>query len=501
MMARAFVAFERDPRVVIFASGVSDSLETNPTAFARERELLQRTRAEHPDALLVYFGTCSVYDPDRRDTPYVRHKLEMESFLEASPGPWLVLRLPLALGHGHRGHTLGRFLYEHIQREEPFEVWAGSTRYPIDVEDVLRIAKRLMAEQSNWNRRINVALRAFSVLDFVRVMEAITGKSARYSLLPKGQHYEVDCPEINRLASQLQLDLSASYLERVLRKYFTPKLQPLISIVVSVFNGAATMQQCIDSVVCQTYPAVELIVVDGGSSDGTLELLLQNAPKLTYWTSEADRGIYHAWNKGLARAQGDWICFLGADDYLWAPDTLGRMAPVLARAYPPIRVVYGEISVVNSRGAEIARAGEDWSTARTRFAQMMCLPHTGLMHHRTLFEARGKFDESFRIGGDYELLLRELRNGEALFVPGLVVAGMRHGGVSSDPSGSLEMLREFRRAQRMHGLGRPGWHWLRAYTRAHLRVWLWRLLGDRFAPYVFDFGRLLGGKRPYWTRQ
>ena len=148
MMARAFAAFERDQEVVIFASGVSDSLETDAAAFQRERDLLLRTRAAYPRALLVYFGTCSVYDPDRRDTPYVRHKLEMESFLEASPGPWLVLRLPLALGHGHRGHTLGRFLYEHIQRGETFEVWAGSTRYPIDVEDVLRIAKRLTSGQS-----------------------------------------------------------------------------------------------------------------------------------------------------------------------------------------------------------------------------------------------------------------------------------------------------------------------------------------------------------------
>jgi hypothetical protein len=147
------------------------------------------------------------------------------------------------------------------------------------------------------------------------------------------------------------------------------------------------------------------------------------------------------------------------------------------------------------------RVGEDWRTARERFGEIMCLPHTGLMHHRSLFEAHGRFDESFRIGGDYELLLRELRSGEALFVPDLVVAGMGHGGVSSDPEGSLRLMREFRRAQVKNGATRPGRRWLVAFGKAHVRVWLWRMLGNRVASYVFDLLRLASGKRPYWTRQ
>jgi glycosyltransferase involved in cell wall biosynthesis len=285
------------------------------------------------------------------------------------------------------------------------------------------------------------------------------------------------------------------------RQAFGAGKYPLISIVVSVFNGVGTLQKCLDSVAGQTHPARELLVIDGGSTDGTRELLTRNASHLAHWVSEPDRGIYHAWNKGLARARGEWICFLGADDYLWAPDTLERLAPLLARAYPPARVVYGQVALVNEAGGEMQRVGEDWASARTRFKEIMCLPHTGLMHHRSLFETHGKFDESFRIGGDYEMLLRELRNGDAMFVPDLVVAGMGHGGVSSDPAGSLRLMREFRRAQVKNGSSRPGRHWLVAFAKAHLRVWLWRTLGDRIAPYVFDFARLTSGKKPYWTRQ
>jgi GT2 family glycosyltransferase len=275
----------------------------------------------------------------------------------------------------------------------------------------------------------------------------------------------------------------------------------MISVVVSVLNAAGNLQQCIDSVVRQSHADRELLVIDGGSTDGTLELLRRNAPNLAHWISEPDRGIYHAWNKALSRARGDWICFLGADDYFWSTDTLERLAPVLAAAYPPTRVVYGHVALVNERGVETQRLGESWVAIRDRFRQIMCLPHTGLMHHRSLFERRGPFDESYRIGGDYEMLLRELLTGEAHFVPGLVVAGMRHGGASTDPARSLKLIMEFRRAQIQHGLDRPGRHWKTAHLRARLLVWLWRILGRRAAPYVFDALRLMSGKSLYWTRQ
>ena len=229
MMARAFSAFAADAGVIIFASGVSDSTETRESAFARERDLLQRTRDEHSGALLVYFGPCSVNDADRRDTPYVQHKLEMDSLLKESPGPWMVLRLPLAIGPGHRGNTLANYLHGRIVRGEPFEVWAGSTRYPIDVEDAFRIASRLIADRSMWRKTINIALRAFPVLAFVRILEDIAGRKAAYTLVQRGRHYELQCPEVARLAGELRLDLGEGYLDRVLRKYFGRSAAPAAS--------------------------------------------------------------------------------------------------------------------------------------------------------------------------------------------------------------------------------------------------------------------------------
>lgn len=220
MLAHAFASFGARHDVVVFASGVADSLETREAAFARERALLQETRTAHPDALLLYFGTCSVDDPDRRDTPYVRHKLAMEALVREARSPWLVLRLPLAIGRGHRGNTLAKFLYERIARGEPFEVWTRSTRYPIDVEDVVRIVDRLVADPAMRRRTVNVALRPYRVIDFVRALERITGRTAACTLVERGGHYEVRCPEVDALRRELQIDANEGYLERVLRKYF-----------------------------------------------------------------------------------------------------------------------------------------------------------------------------------------------------------------------------------------------------------------------------------------
>lgn len=220
MMARAFSAFGGRADVVIFASGVSNSLETDSAAFSREKALLEQVRKDNPAALLVYCGTCSADDPELRDTPYVRHKLAMESLLSASDGPWLVLRIPLAIGRNSRSRTLAQFLHERIARGQPFEVWEGAARFPIDVEDIFRIGSRFIDDPALWNRRINVALRSFPVRDFVSVMERIVGRKANCTLVRRGRRYELACPEALQVARELDLDLGEQYLEKLLRKYF-----------------------------------------------------------------------------------------------------------------------------------------------------------------------------------------------------------------------------------------------------------------------------------------
>lgn len=275
---------------------------------------------------------------------------------------------------------------------------------------------------------------------------------------------------------------------------------PLISVVIAVYNGKATLQQCLDSVTQQTYAHIELIVIDGGSTDGTVDLIRANAQHITYWISEPDRGIYNAWNKALVQAKGDWICFLGADDYLRDAQVLARMAEQLVLVPPDIRVAYGQIMLLNNNDAELYAVGEQWSAVKNRFKQTMCVPHPAVMHRHSLFVQHGNFDESFRIAGDYELLLRELQTNDAFFIQGIVMTAMRQGGVSSDPTNTLQGLREVRLAQIKNGLHWPGLGWRVAVLRTYTRLFLWRLLGDKQARKMLDIGRHLMGLPAYWTK-
>ncbi|MFA5321228.1 MAG: glycosyltransferase family 2 protein [Smithella sp.] len=275
---------------------------------------------------------------------------------------------------------------------------------------------------------------------------------------------------------------------------------PLISIIVAVFNGMKTLQKCIDSVSMQTYPNRELLILDGGSQDGTVELLIKNERKINYWISEPDNGICHAWNKGLDKSKGEWICFIGADDYFWDSQVLERLADHLVKLTPDIHVAYGQIMMVNDHDESLCLKGEPWDRTKKYFTQFMNIAHQGVMHRRSLFDQYGGFDYTFRIAGDYELLLRDLKTNEAFFIPDIIIAGMCQGGISSQHSNSVKTMLEFRRAQRKHGQPFPGLHWCTAMSRVCISWFIWNLFEEKTARKFLDIGRRLRGLSPYWTR-
>ena len=272
------------------------------------------------------------------------------------------------------------------------------------------------------------------------------------------------------------------------------------SIIVAVFNKAATLQQCITSINQQSYPDKELIIVDGGSRDGTADLLKANNEQIDYWISEPDSGIYNAWNKALEQAKGEWICFLGADDYLWDEHVLERVAEQLELIPHDILVAYGQIMLLNTNGESLYPIADPWEKIKFRFRQIMCIPHQGVMHRRSLFERHGKFDESFRIAGDYELLLRELKTANAAYIPGIVITGMRRGGISSNPLNAIEAMKETRRAQQIHGQYLPKGIWLMAMARVYIRIIMWKVLGEHLTRIFLDLSRRIRGLPLYWTQ-
>ncbi len=158
-------------------------------------------------------------------------------------------------------------------------------------------------------------------------------------------------------------------------------------------------------------------------------------------------------------------------------------------------MVYASVQVVDAAGAVRATVGRPWAEARVDFRDRMSIPHQGTFHHRSLFERHGRFDESYRICGDYELLLRELLEHDARFVPGLVVVVMGSGGISDHPRTAVTMTREFERARHRHGLTRLPPALSPRLFRARCRHWLARLAGPRAADSVASLYRALAGSR------
>jgi hypothetical protein len=276
--------------------------------------------------------------------------------------------------------------------------------------------------------------------------------------------------------------------------------KPLITIITSTYNAAEHLPGLIRSIREQTYDNIEWVVVDGVSKDGTLDILRKNEDVIDYWASEPDKGIYDAWNKGVRLAQGEWICFLGADDFLWNGNVMTGIASRLATLSQDIRVAYGKVMLVTEEGKNICAVGEPWKKIKSRCWQAMCLPHQGVMHRRVLFDQHGCFDESFRIAGDYEFLLRELRSADAFFISNLVIAGMRQGGISSNPKNSITLLLEARRAQKLHGRRWPGWIWVSALVRSYVRKCLVVTFGSRLTSRLLDVYRRILGLPSYWTK-
>jgi glycosyltransferase involved in cell wall biosynthesis len=211
---------------------------------------------------------------------------------------------------------------------------------------------------------------------------------------------------------------------------------PLVTVITAVFNGADTIRGCIESVLSQDYPHIEHIVVDGGSTDGTIDVLREYENRIALWISERDGGVYDAWNKALDLAHGEWIAFLGADDE-YLPGAIAAYI-ALASDSPTADYLCSQIKWLHPSGYS-RLIGVPWET---EFRRCSCIGHVGSLHRRRLFERYGRFDTTYRIAGDYEFLLRAGNDLHAAFMP-TVTAVMRAGGVSDSTAG----LREAKRAQ------------------------------------------------------
>jgi glycosyltransferase involved in cell wall biosynthesis len=276
--------------------------------------------------------------------------------------------------------------------------------------------------------------------------------------------------------------------------------QPLISIIMAVYNGEKYIEQAMLSVLNQTYSNIEFIIIDGGSTDGTVGIVKKYNHRLHYWISEKDSGVYNAWNKGLAKATGNWISFVGADDFLYNNTVIEDSIKDLNHAISNgTRYVYGKVNLLTASGERvIAVWGDDWATSKKNIFRYMSVTHCGAFHHKEMFTEHGVFDETFRITGDYEFLLREFSKGhDALFID-RTIAVMHAGGLSANLKSKLTVAQENIKALELNKQSITFHHKIQIY-KARLANFIGKYIGTKTLHKASDFYRTVKGKDKIWS--
>jgi glycosyltransferase involved in cell wall biosynthesis len=195
-----------------------------------------------------------------------------------------------------------------------------------------------------------------------------------------------------------------------------------------VKNGAAHLAQCIESVLAQSWPGIEYIIIDGGSTDATLDIIRTYDDRLAFWVSEPDRGIFDAMNKGIGLATGELIGLLNADDWYEPGAVEAAATALLERGLHG--VYYGEKYLVQ---VDMGKVYE--MPASLEFWRGMNVCHQAMFVHREVYERLGGYDLRYRLAADFDFLVRALREGIPFVRLGRFVVNFRDTGASAQALG------------------------------------------------------------------
>ncbi|HET6224937.1 MAG TPA: glycosyltransferase family 2 protein [Bacteroidia bacterium] len=204
------------------------------------------------------------------------------------------------------------------------------------------------------------------------------------------------------------------------------KDQPKITIITVVFNAQALIEQTIQSVLQQTYPFIEYIIIDGASTDGTLQLIDRYKAQLAFISSEKDQGLYDAMNKGLKKATGEYVLFLNAGDVLNDADVL----QAIFTDGTPADVYYGNTKIIDAAGSVLGERRltppEKLTWRSLKFG--MCVSHQSFIPKRTLVEP---YDLRYKLSSDIDWVIRVLKKANTIVNTHITISKFLEGGVSS----------------------------------------------------------------------
>ena len=209
-----------------------------------------------------------------------------------------------------------------------------------------------------------------------------------------------------------------------------------ISIIVATYNAENTIKRCIDSIACQKSDEIELLVIDGDSNDKTVDILKSYGNIIDILKSEPDKGLYDAWNKALRLATGEWIMFLGADDYLLEGAIDIYWKYLKTHTWEGVDIITAQCQLIDDKEEYLRILGNPYNIKE--FRRYMKISHGSTLHNRKLFDELGDFNLSFKICADFEFLLRKKLNAGYIETPTIA---MQVGGVSNTIRGLWESFK------------------------------------------------------------
>lgn len=209
-----------EENVIFFASGVSNSLETNVLNFEREENLIRQTLSENPEKLFVYFSTCSIYDSSKVESLYVLHKLNMESIVSKNAQKFLILRVSNAVGKGGNPNLLLNFIFESLRQEKTIQVHQKATRNLIDSDDIQQITLSLISRDKQ-NAIVNLAyLHEFGIQEIIETMSSVLQIQPKMTLIDSGNFYQISISDIQDYFETKNLTDKKKYLREMVKKYY-----------------------------------------------------------------------------------------------------------------------------------------------------------------------------------------------------------------------------------------------------------------------------------------
>lgn len=199
-----------------------------------------------------------------------------------------------------------------------------------------------------------------------------------------------------------------------------------LSIVLATYNAQEYLESCLDSILENKTDSVELIIIDGGSTDSTRKIIDRYSDKIDFFLSEPDNGIYDAWNKAIRFANGEWLAFIGSDDVL-CTGALHLILEALEKTSEKTEFIFSRAQVVSNKGDILGYRGVEYSFKD--FKKGMTISHVFSLHRKRVFEKYGLFNLDYRVCADYEFLMRFQNNLVADFIP-VVSVKMMIGGMS-----------------------------------------------------------------------